>query len=121
LWLDRVSAVVGSLLLNLDGPLTMLLAVLFFREHLRRMTPWQRRSFLAGSALQKFRPGGDRWTVGTRWVLPCLPSLGNDNNLTQRLSLRDPFAIVRIKDGMLQLRQPRRKKWKLPDAKHSWH
>src|SRR6187402_2267731 len=34
--LGRVSAVAGSLLLNLEGPFTMAIAVLVFREHLGR-------------------------------------------------------------------------------------
>jgi len=36
LGLQRVSGFVGSLLLNLEAPLTMLIAVVFFREHLAR-------------------------------------------------------------------------------------
>jgi drug/metabolite transporter (DMT)-like permease len=96
--LERVSAVVGSLLLNLEGPLTMLLAVLFFREHLGRYGLVAATFILGGAALLKLetRSGGvDGWgmlAVG----LACL-AWAIDNNLTQRLSLRDPFAIVRIK------------------------
>src|SRR5213593_756025 len=38
--LQRVSAVVGSLLLNLEAPLTILLAVVLFGEHLGRRAAW---------------------------------------------------------------------------------
>ena len=34
--LERMSAVAGSMLLNLEGPFTVMLAVLVFREHLGR-------------------------------------------------------------------------------------
>ena len=42
LGLQRVSASVGSLLLNLEGPFTIALAVTFFREHLSRREAWRR-------------------------------------------------------------------------------
>jgi drug/metabolite transporter (DMT)-like permease len=96
--LARVSAVVGSLLLNLEGPLTMLLAVVLFREHLGRHGVAAATFILGGAALLKAQTSGG--SVDGRGMLAvalaCL-AWAIDNNLTQRLSLRDPFAIVRIK------------------------
>jgi drug/metabolite transporter (DMT)-like permease len=98
LGLERVSGVVGSLLLNLEGPLTMLLAVALFGEHLGRYGALAAALILAGAALLKLELGAasvDGWGMACV-ALACL-SWAIDNNLTQRLSLRDPFAIVRIK------------------------
>jgi drug/metabolite transporter (DMT)-like permease len=96
--LERVSGVVGSLLLNLEGPLTVLLAVLFFGEHLGRHGMAAAALILLGAALLKLSLGTA--AVDARGMvavgLACL-CWAIDNNLTQRLSLRDPFAIVRIK------------------------
>jgi len=96
--LQRVSAVAGSLLLNLEGPLTMGIAVLLFREHLGRYGVVAAASILLGAAMLRFQPGElgvDGW--GMACIAGACLAWGIDNNLTQRLSLRDPFAIVRIK------------------------
>jgi drug/metabolite transporter (DMT)-like permease len=96
--IERVSAVAGSLLLNLEGPLTMILAVAFFREHLGRAGLVAAVMILLGAALLKLQTTGGRadgWGMAAI-ALACL-AWAVDNNLTQRLSLRDPFAVVRIK------------------------
>ncbi len=99
LWgLSRVSAVTGSLLLNLEGPLTMLVAVMFFREHLGWRGWLAAALILLGAGVLKLQPGGgtsDGWGM-LAIALACL-AWALDNNLTQRLSLRDPFAIVQVK------------------------
>lgn len=96
--LNRVSAVAGSLLLNLEGPFTMAIAVLVFREHLGRYGLAAVACILLGAALLRFQPG--TFAADTSGIL-CLAGAclawGVDNNLTQRLSLKDPFAIVRFK------------------------
>lgn len=96
--LSRVSGVVGSLLLNLEGPFTMLLALLLFGEHLGRYGAAAAGLVLAGAALLKLDPAPGRADAAGMLAigLACL-AWALDNNLTQRLSLRDPFAIVRIK------------------------
>jgi len=96
--LSRVSAVAGSLLLNLEGPLTMIMAVLIFREHLGRYGIAAATCILLGAALLRFQPGAialDAW--GMAAIAGACLAWGIDNNLTQRLSVRDPFAIVRVK------------------------
>jgi drug/metabolite transporter (DMT)-like permease len=96
--LQRVSAIAGSLLLNLEGPLTMTVAVLLFREHLGRYGVAAASFVLLGAALLEFQPGdisADPW--GMACIAAACLAWAFDNNLTQRLSVRDPFAIVRIK------------------------
>lgn len=96
--LDRVRGIVGSLLLNLEGPFTILLAVVVFREHLGRRTALAALLVLIGAAVLKTRPGevaAD--ATGVLCITAACLCWGLDNNLTQRLSLRDPFAVVRVK------------------------
>ncbi|HEX2877150.1 MAG TPA: EamA family transporter [Polyangiaceae bacterium] len=95
--LNRVSAVTGSLLLNLEGPLTMGIAVLVFREHLGRYGLVAAACVLIGAALLRFQPGAVGVTWGMAAIAGACLAWAIDNNLTQRLSLRDPFAIVRVK------------------------
>ena len=98
LGLERVTALTGSLLLNLEAPLTILLAVVVFREHLGRHAAMASAFILGGALVLKLEPGGlGADTLGVMLLAGACLSWAIDNNLTQGLSLRDPFAIVRIK------------------------
>jgi drug/metabolite transporter (DMT)-like permease len=86
------------LLLNLEAPFTMAIAVAFFREHLSRSAAMAAGLIVVGATLLQVRPGdvsGD--AVGVLCVALASACWAIDNNLTQRLSLRDPIAIVRAK------------------------
>src|SRR5215470_16822429 len=54
--LQRVSAVTGSLLLNLEAIFTMLIAVLLFHEHLGRVEAGASLIIVLGAALLGYRP-----------------------------------------------------------------
>jgi drug/metabolite transporter (DMT)-like permease len=97
--LRELSAVTGSLLLNLEAPFTMLLAVMVFREHLPRRALLGAALILAGALCLRTGGGGALGGNARGMALLALACLcwALDNNLTQRLTLRDPFAIVRIK------------------------
>jgi len=98
LGLERVTALTGSLLLNLEAPLTILLAVVVFREHLGRHAALASVFILAGALVLKLEPGGlGADTLGVVLLAGACLCWAIDNNLTQGLSLRDPFAIVRVK------------------------
>ena len=98
LGLARVSAWAGSLLLNLEAPFTMLIAVAVFREHLGRRALAAATLILAGALVLKL-PGAEvaADTLGVLLLAAACVCWGLDNNLTQKLTLRDPFAIVRVK------------------------
>ncbi|MFZ2491195.1 MAG: DMT family transporter [Thermoanaerobaculia bacterium] len=98
LGLQRVSGLAGSLLLNLEAVFTMLVALLVFREHLSRRELAGAALVVGGAAVLGFAPGELRaQLLGVACIaLACL-SWAFDNNWTQRLSLKDPFAVVRIK------------------------
>lgn len=96
--LERVPAVTGSLLLNLEPPLTILIAVVWFREHLGGRQVGAAALILAGAALVGYRPGepGSQWPGVVAVGLASL-AWAIDTNLNQRLSLRDPVSIGAIK------------------------
>jgi drug/metabolite transporter (DMT)-like permease len=98
--LMRVSALTGSLCLNLEAPFTVLLAVLVFGEHLGRHAALGVSCILGGAVLLGF--GGDAAAglgdaPGALLIAAACSCWALDNNLTQQLSVRDPFAIVRVK------------------------
>lgn len=96
--LSRVSSVAGSLLLNLEAPATILLATLFFREHLGWRVAAASACIVGGAALLGLRPGDVAVDpLGVLCIAGACCAWGLDNNLTQKLSLKDPFAIVRVK------------------------
>jgi drug/metabolite transporter (DMT)-like permease len=96
----RLSGVSGALLLNLEAPLTALLAVLIFREHLGVRGVVAIVLVVGGAALlgagEVATPGQGSARGALAVAAACL-AWAIDNNLTQRLSVRDPIAVVRIK------------------------
>jgi drug/metabolite transporter (DMT)-like permease len=96
--LERVTALSGSLLLNLEAPLTVLIAVAVFHEHLGRYAAAAAALIIVGAVILKLEPGAlGADSVGVLLLAGACFCWALDNNLTQRLSLRDPFAIVRVK------------------------
>ncbi len=99
--LERVSGVTGSLLLNLEGPLTLLIGVLVLGEFLGRRS-WSGAVlvFAAGALLTLQATTGHADVVGGVMIAAACLGWAIDNNLTQRLSVRDPFQVVAIKTGV---------------------
>lgn len=96
--LSHLSAVAGSLLLDLEAPFTMLLALAFFGEHLGRREALAAGIILLGGAVLAWGPGPvhvDLW--GVLAIAGACAAWGLDNNLTQRLSLSDPRELARLK------------------------
>ena len=98
LGLERVSGVAGSLLLNLEAPFTMLVAVALFREHVDRRGV-AAAALIVGGGLALAWSEGDLSAdpLGALALAGACLAWAVDNNLTQRLSLRDPVAIVQLK------------------------
>jgi drug/metabolite transporter (DMT)-like permease len=98
--LERVSGSTGSLLLNLEGPFTVVIGLAMFREQLgRRATLGAAAVFTAGLLLALGGPSGSADAVGALCIAGACLLWGLDNNLTQSLTLRDPFSIVTVKAG----------------------
>jgi len=96
--LSHLSAVAGALLLNLEAPFTILCAVALFGEHLERRAGAGALAIVAGALALALGPGDWRadW-LGVAAIAGACACWALDNNLTQRLSLRDPVAIARWK------------------------
>jgi drug/metabolite transporter (DMT)-like permease len=99
--LDRVSGVTGALLLNLEAPFTMLIAVLVFREHLAGGALAASALIVAGAGVlgRPWQAGGLGDLRGALCIAGACLGWGVDNNLSQRLSLKDPRHIVLAKTG----------------------
>jgi drug/metabolite transporter (DMT)-like permease len=99
LWgLARISAVLGSLLLNLEAPFTAVLGVLFFGDYLGRRGTVASALVIMGAALLSGVPSGlDVDAFGVLAIVGACASWALDNNLTQKISLRDPVAVARVK------------------------
>jgi drug/metabolite transporter (DMT)-like permease len=99
--LERVSGVAGSLLLNLEGPLTIVVGVAVFREHLPRRAAMGAVVIFGGAVLLGLGPGATHadW-VGIVLIAGACAAWALDNNLTQSLTVRDPRSIVRAKTGV---------------------
>ncbi len=99
LWgLQRMAGVLGSLLLNLEAPFTIVLAVALFREHLGRVEAVGTLLIVVAAGFLQYRPGDLRPDAWGFFAIACAClSWALDNNLSQRLSLRDPIVVTRIK------------------------
>jgi drug/metabolite transporter (DMT)-like permease len=96
--LTRTPASVASLLLNLEGVFTALLAWVVFRENVDRRIFLGMASIVAGGALLSWPSS----LTGTRMAGPVLVSAAClgwavDNNLTQKVSSGDPVQIAGVK------------------------
>jgi drug/metabolite transporter (DMT)-like permease len=99
LGLVRVTGVAASLLLNLEAVFTLLLAVVIFGEYLSRIAAAGVALVIVAAGALAFdtRGGAHVDLIGIALVAAACALWGVDNNLTQRLTDRDPFAIVRVK------------------------
>jgi drug/metabolite transporter (DMT)-like permease len=96
--LARVSGVAGSLLLNLEQVFTIVIAVTFFKDHLGRMDGVAVALLLVGAGILGWAPGGlAADTTGMLAIAGACLAWAVDNNVTERLSLKDPLALTQVK------------------------
>ncbi len=101
LGLQRTTGLTGSLLLNLEGPLTLVVGVLFLREHIGRRSGFGAALIFGGAAFLGLQGSTGRFdVVGALLILGACAGWALDNNITQTLTVRDPFAIVSVKTGV---------------------
>ncbi len=98
LGLHSTAAATASLLLNLEGVFTALLAWFVFRENFDRRIALGMVAIVAGGLLLSWQPGaGLAFSSGALLVAGACLCWGVDNNLTQKVSSSDPFQIAAIK------------------------
>jgi drug/metabolite transporter (DMT)-like permease len=98
--LGRVSALTASLLLNLEAPFTMGLAVLAFGDHLGPREAVGAAAIVTGGVALGFAPGPLTVrpdVLGVAAIAGACAAWALDNNLAQRLSLKDPVSVARAK------------------------
>ena len=98
LGLAETNASTASLLLNLEGLATMVIAWVVFRENVDRRVLLGAFAILGGAVLLSWKSGpseGIGW--GTVAIAGACLAWGIDNNLTRKLSVADPVQIAMIK------------------------
>lgn len=92
--LDRTPASTGSLFLNLEAVLTVLIAWAVFREQIGRHVVIGIVAVIAGGvALAWSTEGGFAGAIGPLLIAGACLAWAFDNNFTQKISLSDPFQI----------------------------
>jgi drug/metabolite transporter (DMT)-like permease len=98
LGLALTPAATTSLLLNLEGAFTALIAWFAFRENFDRRIALGLALILAGGALLAYVPGGDYGvSAGALFIAGACLAWAIDNNLTRRISGSDAVALAAIK------------------------
>lgn len=96
--LARLSGAAASLLLSLEAPFTIGLAVVMLGEQLSPREAAGASAVVLGGAVLAWGPGAVRLDpFGTAAVAAACAAWAVDNNLSARLSLRDPAAVARTK------------------------
>ena len=96
--LRRLTPDAASLLLNLEAPATMLFGVWLFREHLGRRGLAAASLVVAGAVILTIAPASVHPDLfGALAIAGACLAWGLDNNLSQRLSARDPIRIAQLK------------------------
>jgi drug/metabolite transporter (DMT)-like permease len=95
--LGRLPAASSSLLLNLEAVFTLAIAVLLGREHMGRRGLLSALFTIAGTVLLSEGSLSGSNGLGCALIVLATLAWGIDNNLSQRLSLRDPIQIATFK------------------------
>lgn len=97
--LQRTPASTVSLLLNLEGVLTVLIAWFVFKENLGSRVFLGLTAIVAGAVLLSISPAGgdDNGLLGRTAVIGACLGWALDNNFTRRISAGDPSVIAGIK------------------------
>lgn len=95
--LVHTSGAAASLLLNLEGVLTALLAWLAFKENADRQIVLGMVAIVAGGTLLAWQPGGATFSAGALLIAGACLCWAIDNNLTRRVSTNDAMLVACLK------------------------
>ena len=105
--LTLVSGFSASLLLNLEGVATSIIAVLFFKENAGKRLWLALGCMTSAAVFLTWEPGPGKFSIaGPLLILFAMVCWGIDNNLTSMISDKDPIQIAKIKGfvaGMISL------------------
>lgn len=97
LGLAQTSAASASLLLNLEGVLTAVVAWLVFRENADRRIVLGMAAIALGGALLSWQPGGASFSSGALLIAGACLCWALDNNLTRKVSSNDALLVAGLK------------------------
>ena len=105
--LRQTPAATAALLLNFESVATASIAVLVFKEAIGRRIWWAMALITVGSMALSWDASG-QWgfSLGAMAILSACLMWGIDNNLTRKISAKDPLVIVTVKGlaaGMVSL------------------
>lgn len=93
----QTSASAATLLLNLEGLATMMIAWIVFRENVDRRLLLGAAAILAGAVVLSWQSGPFTIGIGTIAIAGACLAWGIDNNLTRKISASNPSQITMIK------------------------
>ncbi|HEY1230489.1 MAG TPA: EamA family transporter, partial [Ramlibacter sp.] len=97
LGLTQASAASASLLLNVEGVLTAVLAWMVFKENADRQIVAGMVAIVAGGVLLSWEPGGATFSRGALLVVGACLCWAIDNNLTRKVSTNDAMLVACLK------------------------
>ncbi len=96
--LNQISGFTTSLLLNLEGIFTAIIAVIFFKENAGKRLWLALLCMTAAGVFLAWDPSQGKFNlIGPLLVTISMICWGIDNNLTRNISTRNPMQITRIK------------------------
>lgn len=98
--LTQTSAASASLLLNMEGMLTAVIAWLAFKENADRRIVLGMVAIMLGGVLLSWQPGGASFSPGALLIVAACLCWALDNNLTRKVSANDAMLVACLK-GLL--------------------
>lgn len=98
--LTQTDGATASLLLNVEGVLTAVIAWVVFKENADRQVVLGMVAIVAGGVLLSWEPGGATISTGALLILGACLCWAIDNNLTRKVSTNDAMLVACLK-GLL--------------------
>ncbi len=95
--LMQTAGATASLLLNVEGVLTAVIAWLVFKENADRHIVLGMVAIVAGGALLSWEPGGATLSNGALLIVGACLAWAIDNNLTRKVSTNDAMLVACLK------------------------
>jgi drug/metabolite transporter (DMT)-like permease len=97
LGLARTDAASASLLLNMEGVFTAVIAWVVFKENADRQIVLGMLAIVLGGVLLAWEPGGATLSTGALFIVAACVCWAVDNNLTRKVSTNDAMLIACLK------------------------
>lgn len=98
--LAQTDAATASLLLNVEGVMTAVIAWVVFKENVDRQVVLGMLAIVAGGVLLSWEPGGATLSTGALLIAGACLCWAIDNNLTRKVSSNDAMLVACLK-GLL--------------------